>query len=568
MKVSFLIFFILFLSGCSTPYQSKNIYKISAIEKRDMDESNRTYAHEPWAKENKRPLLGIALSGGGSKAAPFAMGVLKRFVDEGWMKNVDIISSVSGGSYSAYYFYSRAINSYESNSSNSNYRKFFKSCNIDDCYDEQEGAYQKYLKEYQDIFLSKKSEVSWSDSHKDEMSSLGIVIEGFWDSCITSYLHHTANTLFDWKVELSPLQYRYMEGIIRTYGILPSEFSEQYGLEEYYNKKYRQRFSSLAPLVKDKLVPLWIINSSNFEEGWYKELKGKGYSNLDNSIFEFTPLGFGSGRYGYVVGTPDKLGIDLPRAVLASSAFLDGTSSRTGQEVLLGLSHLFNLRWGIKIPNYATTIKRQYLHNFLPFPFYYFDMNSSKITLADGGQSGDNLGIYSLIKRGTQNIVVVSGAYDLKVMDSSKKLKLKNMCAVSRFLKSKHLTVKFTDDKNAENSLNFIDKFCQEDSSNKIAFDNWKNPVWKGEVVNDKGKTVSKLFFIKAAIDRKSVDTYPQYLKKFLLEPKYKHEFKSFPQTTTMITTLNSSQNLYQAYMALGFYLSGYLNEKEFLTEK
>ena len=115
--------------GCTPIYQAKEIHTLPNIEKVDFTNTNKLYQHEPWAKK-KRPFLGIALSGGGSKVSPFAMGVLKRFVDKGWMKDVDIISSVSGGSYSAYYLFSKAIYQSKQNK-DSNLSKFFANCELE-----------------------------------------------------------------------------------------------------------------------------------------------------------------------------------------------------------------------------------------------------------------------------------------------------------------------------------------------------------------------------------------------------------------------------------------------------
>jgi hypothetical protein len=559
-KSILLIFILLFDVGCTTPYQSNNIYTIPSIEKRTLDDTSCLYKHEPWAKNKKRPTLGIALSGGGSKAAPFAMGVLKRFVDEGWIDDVDIISSVSGGGYSAYYFYSKLMWNHEYDEVQLDYRNFFKSCWIDTCEEVSEEYYQHHVKSYQDIFLKSKSEELWSDSHKDELASASTVLGGLFRSLLITPLHHTANTLFDWKVELSPTQYQYKEGIIRTYGIMPSKFHEDAKLGEYEKSQYQLKFSDLKLLIEQKNIPLWIINSANFERKWYSTLEG--YSNLDNSIFEITPYGFGSGRQDYSTDSPDTLGLDIPRAVLSSAAFLDATGEKSGQELLFAGLHFLNFRWGVKIPKYTASIERQSLHNLLPFPLYYFDMNSSKITLADGGQSGDNLGVYSLIKRGTKNIVIVSGGYDLDL--GSKNLKLKNICAVSNFLSAKGFSIKFEGTPNSKVNewIEFNKNFCQKDGIfyKKIAFDNWKKPIYKGVVLDAQGEEVSKLFFIKAAIDRETL--YPSFLERFLRDEKYAHESQYFPQTTTVVTTLNSSQSLYQAYMALGFYLSGELREE------
>ncbi len=47
------------------------------------DNSGQGIQTKPPASE-PAPLVGLALSGGGSKSAPFVMGVLKRFVDNDW----------------------------------------------------------------------------------------------------------------------------------------------------------------------------------------------------------------------------------------------------------------------------------------------------------------------------------------------------------------------------------------------------------------------------------------------------------------------------------------------------
>lgn len=50
---------------------------------------------------------GLALSGGGIRSAGFSIGVMKVLYDEGYMDEVDVISSVSGGSYASYWLYTK-----------------------------------------------------------------------------------------------------------------------------------------------------------------------------------------------------------------------------------------------------------------------------------------------------------------------------------------------------------------------------------------------------------------------------------------------------------------------------
>ena len=75
------------------------------------------FQNEPWYKKNKpstlgtdqpRPNIALAAGGGGTKASAFAMGVLKRLVDDGKIDEVDVISSVSGGGHAVAFLYSRA----------------------------------------------------------------------------------------------------------------------------------------------------------------------------------------------------------------------------------------------------------------------------------------------------------------------------------------------------------------------------------------------------------------------------------------------------------------------------
>ncbi len=57
----------------------------------------------------KPPRLAVTLEGGGSKSAPFAMGALAGLQEAGLLNDAEIISSVSGGSYAAYFYFSRLL---------------------------------------------------------------------------------------------------------------------------------------------------------------------------------------------------------------------------------------------------------------------------------------------------------------------------------------------------------------------------------------------------------------------------------------------------------------------------
>ena len=52
-----------------------------------------------------RPRLSVAMSGGGIRSSLFNLGVLKALYDQGLLQEADLLSSVSGGSYTLYWLY-------------------------------------------------------------------------------------------------------------------------------------------------------------------------------------------------------------------------------------------------------------------------------------------------------------------------------------------------------------------------------------------------------------------------------------------------------------------------------
>lgn len=96
MKVFFYIFLIaaaITFSGCtSMPAEKEGQEKFSY----------KKYESEFQLQTRDGYELGIALSGGGLRSSLFSYGVLKAFYDLGILEKADIISSVSGGGYTAY----------------------------------------------------------------------------------------------------------------------------------------------------------------------------------------------------------------------------------------------------------------------------------------------------------------------------------------------------------------------------------------------------------------------------------------------------------------------------------
>jgi hypothetical protein len=74
------------------------------------------FPRQPGLAQQERELLrgrslewGLALSGGGLRSALFSVGLLKALYDRGSLQQVDIVSTVSGGGYTAYWLYANEL---------------------------------------------------------------------------------------------------------------------------------------------------------------------------------------------------------------------------------------------------------------------------------------------------------------------------------------------------------------------------------------------------------------------------------------------------------------------------
>lgn len=83
------------LSGCAAP----------SLSRRQPD-----ITHEREYLGGRDPEVGLALSGGGTRSASYSIGVLNALSEMGAMEKIDVISSVSGGSYASYWYFTQ--NSY------------------------------------------------------------------------------------------------------------------------------------------------------------------------------------------------------------------------------------------------------------------------------------------------------------------------------------------------------------------------------------------------------------------------------------------------------------------------
>lgn len=224
------------------------------------------------ARAGKR--FGIALSGGGSKASAFGIGVLAGLSDLGLLDRADYVSSVSGGSYAAYFYYAHRIFPLVRNDrrrtlpSNeelfrdcvaiagrgheevgrsdleqhaeikliNNIRRSVPYCNLYELptyrwdpaqkrrIDVPPGRYQTLLKCMQDLLRPGDCTMLPTSVRRSGISPAMVV-----GSLVTVPLAFVSNSLFDWGLATSPSGISYEDGIGLAYGATltdTSEFSE------------------------------------------------------------------------------------------------------------------------------------------------------------------------------------------------------------------------------------------------------------------------------------------------------------------------------------------------------
>src|SRR5436309_624281 len=82
------------------------------LRRRRCWESTRNDPENKWKTQkpaDEDDYVGLALSGGGIRAASLGLGVLQKFCDSGLINSVDYLSTVSGGGYIGSHFSSAIV---------------------------------------------------------------------------------------------------------------------------------------------------------------------------------------------------------------------------------------------------------------------------------------------------------------------------------------------------------------------------------------------------------------------------------------------------------------------------
>lgn len=510
----------LLFTGCSTQPQpnaiSKDNYFAQGIEDRIHGKGTA-------------PQLGLALAGGGTKAADFSLGVLQGLTEVGIMDQVDVVSTVSGGGYAALWYFARLLNPKDNPDSHSHQPagkkfmdKFFGDCipkkyhkylsnstlrkercpSSDTNYEENSPSlytdpfrYQNYLRGYQDLFRYTEPVFSYQVTGEDHGEVNGDLFRLALRSAMTIPLSIFSNAIFDWDLPLSASQEQYESGILRTFGAVPQDCSLQ---PSPCRDKEQLRPTGDTDWVRSGLtfdllrneyeqgrIPLWVINTTAGEDRAHPLSPQK---DFHLTSFEFSPYGSGSGLFNY---SSDRLDDLTPwEAVVTSAAFIDSQQKVLGpvRVVANPLIRVFTFDWGRAIPNPHMPQWQRLSHYILPIPFYSFygrDGNRPNsfvnIRLSDGGQS-ENLGAFALVQRNMSDLIISDHGEDQQG----------TMVDVCRL---KQLLANPTDDTDYRKrhgsprklfvyfpGLSQLDHVCDQDSRMAMRYDifQWEHPIVLG----------------------------------------------------------------------------------------
>ncbi len=404
----------------------------SQLAEKPVDKLLRETLEKPFLRKKEgRPMLGLALSGGGTKAAAVATGVMAGLADHELLDSADFISSVSGGGYASYFYYAHRLRpsplpgektvksediyrdcvhlAPEDIAMDTVRRRIRKvgACSpgflrVREGYEEGDpmnNSYQAFLKCQQDVFRPGNCAI------KPGLGDFSIGPHVVLGTALAVVPALISSSLFDWGYTVSPAAQTYKRGIGMAYGStltdlkllkeaeakgeyrVPCEKTEGGYALNCQNNLYEPETNALtfdelrAGTLRtgaNPALPFWIINASapkGRNASSWMSIGPREVTNRD--MFEMTAVSHGSVRYGYVSAPPSLHNrMNVLQSVTASAAFLDSNqraiSGVTGAAAGLAL-HLLALDWGQDIANYNVSDARKTLHRLMPLPFVFAD---------------------------------------------------------------------------------------------------------------------------------------------------------------------------------------------------
>lgn len=450
---------------------------------RNAQEAHQACVDDDLSEDFPVDSFSIALSGGGPRSASFSMGVLKALNREGYLAELNSVSSVSGGGYTAYWYFMQRYHWYLFSQAEKK---------TDAVIGPVSGHYARELERMRafDGDLKNYSLCREIDKSGDELDAFfaaridgDIFEDDFYQahlarqSDIVNYAtsptiqklettgllaSHVASLPLYWLTDGvfntgiyngSVLTNAYRKGLERTYGLAPN--TAYSGYIDYFQHQPRQylnarrgsvlfwrqaaqtdelSFKDLRDFLlaynacadalsnEERAVPplaMPIVNATlSRPYSLFKDDNNFDAQSLEKSVFSFTPLTWGSAFTDYADEAYLHAPVQLSKAIAISGAAADKEARELSGIADFGISLInLNLGYNIRNPKYQHDANGtiwfwayKVLGGF-PLRLFLRENWHATLRLSDGGHS-ENLGLYSLIERGTRRIVVVDAEYD------------------------------------------------------------------------------------------------------------------------------------------------------------
>lgn len=527
------------LAACATvvhdPHETVDAFASASVNEQRVQCLYATEWQFNHQSKQEPPALGVALSGGGMRSASYSMGVLKALHDNHWLEQVDVISAVSGGAYTAGWYFAQKARTNAPND-----EQLFN----DDC---------KRCKKDDEFVPGDLSKACVYQRHLEQHSKIVTIplLSAFAAAdFVTIPANLITNFIFGWHFNTTPHRWGY-EHVI--------------GQEFFFDPVNSQWLDTKMNAIDTTHgVPYLIINTTAAIDDDINHHAGQ----AQNAVFEYTPLRYGSDAFGYLLKPYD---LTIHHVVSISAAALDLPSLTAGAAQKTIVSAL-NFDLGSYKNNYnfiesrpegrllppdaspspcepprdggtrLSFIKRFALHWVLPFPLYFFhhykhDSSGIRMYLTDGGHS-DNTGAFSLIRRMTGTVLIVDASQDPD-------MRFDDYYTLKRAVESSL---------HAKLSVPAIDRILQGEGTFHES-----HPVMIGSVTGlpygkDHQTRKIKIIYVKLSIDR--TDDFARYkerprIKKYYEKHLHDWVFGHFPFQSTVNQSYTSSR--FRAYRDLGY---------------
>jgi hypothetical protein len=503
------------------------VYQVAAPKTRDTYSAEWKFNH---GDTNSPPTLGVAMSGGGIRSAAFNLGVLQALHDNGIVREVDVMSAVSGGSYTMSWFLLQPF--YAAKVAEREQRDF----KLDDLIDEMfrpDGRFQRNLSRDPRVRVEELVGAGIRDA------TIFQPFRAFW----------AAMGFVEGYNAMGFVRRTYREHLQRLFQSIPSPDSGNLLQgSSTFSCVLPVGYRELAEFLRQNRLPYFIFNATVLVQRACRH-------KLWPTAFEFTANDLGSDVCGY--RTWDDLRQWEVEKEFRSLSSLPPEASTWQMFEATRMDFAEHREWVHEV-NIAPAISgaaiglcyfnpkklsaEMKLTTWSPF-FGNIDLGymlyreiwnqKGALYVSDGGHC-ENLGAYALIKRQCRNVIVVDAEHEPAVpyvFAAYTKLK-------QQLEKEMHLVFAVSD----------IDSYLKDaNGANKPT---GPSPaVMTGEVraITSKGKLIS-VIYVKLGLDRDLLDSYPSSIS------DYARKNDLFPQDPTSNQSFTSEQFI--AYRDLGCHIA------------